>query len=139
MRNVHTEYQGDDHIFNSASRIAKDVARENRMLDPTIVAWHQTSSGEASPPLYEGASPDTWWKKYGEGNGGRLEVDVGEDFQFIMMDARGYEKPGAIPLRSLTDAQGNEYLCLTPLLGKKDAMPTREACTRLDEVAEDQS
>lgn len=139
MRNVHTDYQGEDHIFKDASLIAKDIARENRMLDPTIMAWHRKNSDEASPPVYEGADADTWWKKYGEGNGGRLEVFVGEDYQFIMMDTRGYEKLGTMPLRNLKDGHGDEYVCLIPLLGKEEDMPTPEACTRLDGVATDQN
>lgn len=137
MRNVHIEYQGNDHNFESASLLAMGVAKEHQMLDPTIIAWHQ-SSGPDMPALYDGADPDTWWAKYGAGNGGRLEVCVGEDYQFIMMDARGYEKLGEMPLRNLMDEQGNEYLCLTPLLGKGSSTPTQEACTELDGWTADQ-
>ncbi|EFK94927.1 hypothetical protein LDC_3073 [sediment metagenome] len=43
------------------------------MQEPTIIAWHQ-SSDQAVPPVYDGADPDSWWAKYGAGNGGRLEV-----------------------------------------------------------------
>lgn len=137
MRNVHTEYQGEDHSFESASLLAKNVAKENQMLDPTIMAWHQSGS-QTIPPVYDGADPDTWWAKYGAGNGGRLEIYVGDDYQFIMMDARGYEKLGEMPLRNLSDGQGNEYLCFTPLLDKGSNTPTREACTHLDGWAADQ-
>ncbi len=137
MRNVHIEYPDDDHNFESASLLAMGVARENKMLDPTIMAWHQNSD-QATPPIYDGADADSWWANYGAGNGGRLEVCVGEDYQFIMMDARGYEKLGDMPLRNLMDAQGNEYLCLTPLLGKGSNTPTQEACTQLDGWTADQ-
>lgn len=137
MRNVHIEYQSEDHTFESASLLAKDVAKQNHMHDPTIMAWHQ-SSGPDIPALYDGADPDTWWAKYGAGNGGRLEVCVGEDYQFIMMDARGYEKLGEMPLRNLMDEQGNEYLCLTPLMGKGSNTPTQAACTQLDGWTADQ-
>lgn len=137
MRNVHIEYQGEEHNFESARFLAMRVAKENQMLDPTIMAWHQ-SIGPDMPALYDGADPDTWWAKYGAGNGGRLEVCVGEDYQFIMMDARSYEKLGEMPLRNLMDPQGNEYLCLTPLLGKGSSTPTLEACTQLDGWTADQ-
>lgn len=137
MRNIHTEFQGEDYSFANASLLALDIARENKMQDPTIMAWHQ-SSGQGTPALYDGADPDTWWAKYGAGNGGRLEVCVGEDYQFIMMDARGYEKLGQMPLRNLSDGQGNEYLCHTPLLDKDSNVPTQEACTQLDGWAADQ-
>jgi hypothetical protein len=131
MRNVHIDYQGTALNFLSASSLAKDLARENHMQDPTIMAWHQHS--RPMPAYYDGANPDTWWEKYGEGNGGRLGISVGDDYQFIMMDARGYEKVGEMPLRNLSDGEGNEYLCFTPLLGKAANKPTAAACTQLDE------
>jgi hypothetical protein len=73
MRNVHAEYLGEDHNFENASLLAKQAARENQMLDPTIMAWHQNGD-QAMPALYDGANPETWWAKYGAGNGGKLEV-----------------------------------------------------------------
>lgn len=137
MRNVHIDYQGDTLNFQSASLLAKGIARENLMQDPTIMAWHQ-SSDQSIPPIYDGADPDSWWAKYGAGNGGKLEVCIGDDFQFIMMDARSYETLGEMPLRNLSDGLGNEYLCYTPMLGKLTKNPTAEACTMLDGWAADQ-
>lgn len=131
MRNVHIDYRGDALNFHSASLIAKNIARENKMQDPTIMAWHQNGD-QAIPPIYDGADADSWWAKYGAGNGGRLEVCVGDDYQFIMMDTRGYETLGEMPLRNLSDGQGNEYLCYTPILGKTATQPTAEACMPLD-------
>ena len=80
MRNIHTEYQGEDHSFVNASHLAKQSASENQMLDPTIMARHQ-SGGRGTPALYDGADPETWWAKYYPGNGGKLEIYVGEDYQ----------------------------------------------------------
>jgi len=137
MRNVHIDYQGDTLNFQSASLLAKGIARENQMHDPTIMAWHQ-SNDEAVPPIYDGADPDSWWAKYGAGNGGKLEVCIGDDYQFIMMDARAYETLGEMPLRNLSDGHGNEYLCYTPMLGKVSNNPTQEACTMLDGWAANQ-
>lgn len=136
MRNVHIDYQGSALNFQSASLLAKEIARENQMQDPTIMAWHRHSV--AMPAYYDGANPDTWWEKYGAGNGGRLEVSVGDDYQFVMMDTRGYEKLGEMPLRNLSDDHGNEYLCYTPILGKVSTKPTLEACTHLDGWLADQ-
>lgn len=137
MRNVHVDYRSPDHGFQAASLLAKDAAMENKMKDPTILAWHRSSAlGET--PHYEGANPETWWEKYGEGNGGRLEVSVGDDYQFIMMDARGYETVGEMPLRNLTDAAGNQYLCYTPIQGMKSSVPNQEACSLLDGWLADQ-
>jgi hypothetical protein len=137
MKNLHIDYQGDALNFQSASLLAKGIARANQMQDPTIMSWHQ-SSGKAIPPIYDGADPDSWWAKYGAGNGGRLEVSVGDDYQFIMMDARGYETLGAMPLRNLSDTQGNQYLCYTPMLGKVSNKPTQDACIQLDGWLADQ-
>jgi hypothetical protein len=137
MRNVHIDYQGDTLNFQTASLLAKGIARENQMHDPTIMAWHQ-SNDEAMPPIYDGADPDSWWAKYGAGNGGKLEVCIGDDYQFIMMDTRAYETLGEMPLRNLSDGHGNEYLCYTPMLGKVSHKPTQEACTMLDGWAADQ-
>jgi hypothetical protein len=84
------------------------------------------------PPYFDGANPDTWWEKYGEGNGGRLEISVGDEYQFVLMDARGYETLGEMPLSNLSDEQGNQYLCFTPILGKTSNRPTAAACSNLD-------
>ncbi len=137
MRNVHIDHHGDALDFKSASLLAMGVARENQMREPTIMAWHQNGD-EPNPPIYDGADADSWWAKYGSGNGGRLEVCVGDDFQFILMDARGYETLGEMPLRNLSDSQGNQFLCYTPILGKSSTQPTAEACTQLDGWAADQ-
>lgn len=137
MRNIQIKYQGEEHNFQSASLQAMDAAKENQMLDPTIMSWHQ-SSGEDVVPLYDGADPETWWAKYGAGNGGKLEVCVGDDYQFIMMDTRGYEKLGEMPLRNLSDDQGNQYLCHTPMQGKVTDQQMPQACVQLDGWAADQ-
>jgi hypothetical protein len=136
MRNVHIEYHGTALNYHSASLLAKNAAREDHMKEPTIMAWHQHSG--VMPAFYEGANPDTWWEKYGAGNGGRLEISVGDDFQFVMMDARGYETLGKAPLRNLSDSHGNQYLCHTTSLAKDPDTPTLEACSLLDGWAADQ-
>lgn len=137
MRNVQIEYRGPDHGFQAASLLAKDAAKENKMKDPTIMAWHQDRK-LGTTPYYDGANPETWWEKFGEGNGGRLEVRVGDDYQFIMMDARGYETIGEMPLRNLTDSKGNQYLCFTPIQGMDSSVPKLEACSLLDGWLADQ-
>lgn len=138
MRNIHIDYHGPDKGFQAASLLAKNAAKENQMKEPTIMSWHQSSRLGETTPFYDGANPETWWEKYGEGNGGRLEVSVGDDYQFIMMDARGYETVGDLPLRNLTDRDGNPYLCFTPLQGKESSVPKQEACTLLDGWMADQ-
>ena len=137
MKNIYIDYQGPALTFKSASSMAKDVARANQMKEPTIMSWHRNGD-QGAMPFYDGADRDTWWAKFGAGNGGRLEVCLGDDFQFIMMDARGYEELGEMPLRNLTDAQGNQFLCYTPMLGRFAGQPNPNACTQLDGWAADQ-
>ncbi len=131
MRNVQIDYRGEPLTFESASLLAKGVARENQMKDPTIMAWHMHKD---MIPYYDGADPDTWWAKYGEGNGGRLEICVGDEYQFVMMDARGYDILGSDnTLRNLEDSEGNPYLCYTAMMGRASMVPNDVACIPLDE------
>lgn len=138
MQNVHIDYRGDALNYQGASLLAKGIARQNQMTEPTIMAWRRHDSQEMSPTTYDGANPETWWEKYGEGNGGRLEVSVGKEYCFIMMDTRGYETVDELPLRNLSDGRGNQFLCYTPMIGKTSDIPTPEACTPLDGWLADQ-
>lgn len=138
MRNIHIDYHGPDEGFQTASHLARKAAMNSQMQDPTIISWHRSGRLGANPPAYEGANPETWWEKFGEGNGGTLEVSVGDDYQFIMMDAHGYETVDDIPLRNLMDNAGNQYLCYTSAQGKDVALPRLEACVFLDGWLADQ-
>ena len=131
MQSIHLDYQGTDLTFSKASALAKTLARENRMQDPAIISWHQRSS-DAMLPSYAGADPGSWWEKYGEGNGGRLEISVGEEYEFVMMETRGYETVDQLPIRNLADSQGQEYVCFTSMLGES-GKPDQKACMPLDE------
>ncbi len=134
MRNIHIDYPGSDLTFRHASFLAREAALKGQMREPTIMSWH-TPHGMS--PGFEGGDPDTWWEKFGEGNGGRLEVSVGDGYAFVMMDARGYDTLEDIPLRNLGDSEGRQYVCFAPLLGGS-AIPTPEACSLLDEWTADQ-
>lgn len=136
MQHIHIDVTSSQLDFAEASRLAKAAARENRLLEPAIVSWHQRGSDRMSPS-YDGADPDSWWAKYGEGNGGRLEVSVGDQYDFVLMDSRGFESVDALPVRNLTDDDGNEYICFTPLLGEGCA-PIEKACVPIDEWAANQ-
>jgi Domain of unknown function (DUF5619) len=137
MKNIQVVYRGDALDFRHASLLAQDIARENAIQQPAIVSWHQHSNQHMSP-YYDGANPDSWWEKYGEGNGGKLEVSVGDEYDFVMMDTQGYETLGRMPLRNLSDAAGDQYLCYTPILGTVTNKPTPEACMVLDGWLADQ-
>ncbi len=131
MQILHIEPKDPKLDFYSAQRIAKETARKNHIHDPTVIAWHHTGS-QNTHPNFDGANPETWWEKYGSGNGGTLEIEVGSEYQFILMDTQNYETLGEMPLRNLSDNQGNHYLCLKPSLKDGSSKPTEEACTLLD-------
>lgn len=136
MTDIHIDYPASELNYQRASFLAKNAARQHQMHEPAIVAWH--SPGAMSPD-FAGGDPDTWWEKYGEGNGGGLEISVGDhdEYTFIVAESEGYEGLGSMPLRNLKDAAGTEYVCYTPLLGE-DGVPTLEACAPLDEWMADQ-
>jgi hypothetical protein len=132
MQNLHVNYQGADLTFNQASLMAKAAAAsESHMQSPTIVAWHQHSN-HAMSPSYDGADPSSFWEKYGSGNGGRLAVTVGDEYDFVMMETGGFETVGQIPVRNLIANDGKEYVCLSPMLGDHGAS-IEKACVPLDE------
>lgn len=137
MQNVHVDYRGAALDYQSASLLAKNIALENEIQQPTIISWHKHSNQQMSP-YYDGANPDSWWEKYGEGNGGKLEVSVGDEYAFVMMDTHGYETLGQMPLRNLSDDSGNQYLCFTPILGRITNKPNPDACIFLDGWLADQ-
>lgn len=136
MQNLRIDYQGSDLTFAKASLLAKSAAMENSMQKPAIIAWHQHSS-HAMSPNYDGANPASWWEKYGEGNGGRMEVMVGNEFDFVLMDTRGYETVDHLPIRNLVAEDGQEYICLAPMLGDS-RVPIERACVPIDEWAANQ-
>jgi hypothetical protein len=137
MRNVHIDYHGPQLDYQTACFIAKDTARRNQMHDPTIISWYLSGANDMAP-YFDGANPETWWAKYGAGNGGNLEVVIGEDYHFIIIDTQGYDQVGHLPLRNLSDEHSNHYLCYTPILGRVADKPNREACIHLDGWAADQ-
>jgi hypothetical protein len=137
MKSVHVDYMGNSSDFKIASQLAKGAALESDIKQPTIVSWRQRSNRRMSPS-YDGADPDSWCAKYGEGNGGKLAVWVGNEFEFVMMDSQGYETLGDLPLRNLSDESGNFYLCYTPIQGRLDKKPNPDACTHLDGWLADQ-
>ena len=55
-----------------------------------------------------------------------------------MMDTRGYETVGEMPLRNLSDIAGNQYPCYTLIQGRESSVPKQEACALLDGWLADQ-
>lgn len=136
MINLHVDYPDQDLDYELASQLALTRAREGKMRQPAIMAWHQRSSHRFSP-AFEGGNETSWWAKYGQGQGGTLDVSVGDDYEFILMETGGFETVRALPLRNLRDEAGIEYICLTPMLDDS-GRPRRDACRPLDDWAADQ-
>lgn len=136
METIRIDYQGTDLSFAKALQLARGAAMAQRMQEPAVLAWHQRSS-HAMSPSYDGADPSSWWEKYGAGNGGRLEISVGDEFDFVVMETRGFETVDQLPLRNLVAEDGQEYICLAPMLGDART-PSARACVPIDEWAADQ-
>ncbi|MEW5786483.1 MAG: AF1514 family protein [Pseudomonadota bacterium] len=136
MTRIDIDYTGSHLNYRLASTMARDIACGTQMSDPTIVAWHQRST-HAMSHRFDGAREETWWEKYGLGNGGVLEVSVGNEFEFVMMDSRDYETLKGSPLRNLKGSDGMEYVCMTPLLGNSRTANAK-ACVPLDDWMADQ-
>lgn len=136
MINLHVDYSGKDLGFNMAREMALARACAQNMEQPVIVSWRQYNTPGFSPS-FEGADKESWWAKYGQGNGGQADISVGEDFEFIVMESGGYETLHSLPLRNLKDEAGVEYMCLSPMLDDS-GKPRKDACVPLDEWTADQ-
>jgi hypothetical protein len=136
MTYVQIDYSGHKLDFNTAQRLALSQASVCDIKDPAVISWYQRSTHRFSPS-FDGADEASWWAKFGAGNGGLAEVAVGDDFNFIITESGGYERLRGLPLRSMKDASGTEFLCLLPLVAGRD-QPSKEACMPLDEWMADQ-
>lgn len=135
MRTAHISHSGNDLDFKMASMLAMTFAdKDTDIIDPVVVAWFDKKTARMSPVL-EGCAIETSWHDYGVSHGGKLEVDVNNEYDFIFGDSSAFEPYGPSPYINLRDQRGNEYLCQTNALHDphNPKMPSKEACTRLDE------
>lgn len=131
MRDIHVSLSGVDMNYMMASTIANSIANAMNN-EPIVVAWHDKTTSRMSPAI-EGGDINTRWHDYGASHGGKLEIDVNGDFDFIFADSSGFESLGATPMVNLQDSAGNQYLCqITALRDPK--RPSEEACVRLEGV-----
>lgn len=132
MKQVHVAFSGTKLDYKHAAEMAMLLADEDAgIIEPVLVAWCDRKTGHTSPVI-EGSNPRTRWHDYGVSHGGKLEVDVGDSFDFIFADSCAFDPYEASPYSNLKDKQGNEYVCQINLLTDKHS-PTPEACTPLDE------
>jgi hypothetical protein len=90
----------------------KAVAKARETLDePVVLSWRDDSTHRIAPET-PGAVTANRWQDYGEANGGRLRVDVGKQYHFILGEAKDYLEPHSL-FTNVTDDEGNTYLCVT--------------------------
>lgn len=131
MKEVHINYSGTNLSYKVASGLAASfAASELGIGEPVMVAWHDKKSSRMSPVI-EGGDINTRWHDYGESHGGKLEVDINGDFDFVFADSSGFEVLGPSPLVNLRDKAGNEYLCQINAL-RDPKHPNEEACVKLE-------
>jgi hypothetical protein len=85
-------------------------ARET-LSDPVVLSWLDDRIHRAAPEI-PGAVTETRWIEYGESRGGRLKVDVGDAYHFIVGEAKDFLEPHSL-FTNITDEEGNTYLCVT--------------------------
>lgn len=131
MKAVHINYSGTNLDYKVASGLATSFAASTLGVgDPVMVAWHDKQASRMSPVI-EGADINTRWHDYGESHGGKLEVDINGDFDFVFTDASGFDVLGPSPLVNLHDKLGNQYLCEINVL-RDPKQPHKQACVKLE-------
>lgn len=133
MKDINISLSGMDVDYKTARAIANALANEWNGHEPVVVAWHDKTAARMSPAI-EGADIHTRWHDYGESHGGKLEISVNGEFDFIFADSSDFETLGPTPLVNLRDTLGNEYLCQISAL-RDPKHPSEEACVRLEGLA----
>ncbi|HUW51277.1 MAG TPA: AF1514 family protein [Sulfuricella sp.] len=132
MKAVHINFSGIDMDYRKASSIASTLADKDKdLIEPIMVAWHDKRTSRMSP-VVEGGDVNTRWHDYGASHGGKMEVDINGEFDFIFADGSAFESYETSPYINLHDQRGNEYLCQINAL-RDPRNPSQEACVVLDE------
>jgi hypothetical protein len=96
------------------------VAKSHEYLaEPVVLSWRNDETETIAPEIPGAVTPERW-KEYGVANGGKVEVDIGEDFHFILGEAAQFVEPHSL-FTNVTDADGNTYLCVTGACTSEDA------------------
>lgn len=121
--------------YRTASVLATSLADADAdIIDPVMVVWHDRKSSQMSPML-EGCVTETNWRDYGMTHGGKLEIEVNGEYDFVFADSSAFESYGPNPYINLHDLHGKEYLCNANAFRDphNPKNPSRKACTALDE------
>jgi hypothetical protein len=132
MRQAHIAASGMSLNYRQAAALAAKLADDDKeVIEPVLVAWYDRKGARMSPAI-EGADLRSRWHDYGAAHGGKLEVDVGDDYAFIFADSSAFDPYEPSPYSNIKDKDGNEYVCQINLMGGQ-RLPTPEACTPLDD------
>ena len=132
MKSAYINLSGMEIDYRKASAIAGSFANSDQdLIEPIMVAWHDKRRARMSPVI-EGGDVNTRWHDYGASHGGKLEVDVNGEYDFIFADSSAFESYETSPYINLHDKRGNEYLCQISAL-RDPKNPSQEACVQLDE------
>jgi hypothetical protein len=132
MRQAHITDMGMTLDYQQAAALAAKLADDDReVIEPVLMAWYDRKASRMSPVI-EGAHLRSRWHDYGASHGGKLEIEVGDDYAFIYADSSAFDPYEASPYSNIKDKDGNEYICQINLLGDQ-RKPTPEACTPLDD------
>ncbi len=122
MRQAYITCSGIDMDFRKAAALAASLAEEDpTVIEPVLVAWHDRKDARMSP------SVDGEDLRYAASHGGKLEVEVGDDYTFVFADSSAFEPYEASPYSNLTDENGVEYICQINKLHDPHK-PEPEAC-----------
>lgn len=131
MNHIHL-YPDMPMTYAEARMLAfKHANFDGDMEEPVMMAWHDRRHTMMSPAI-AGADMEHTWRNYGESHCGCLEVDIGDEYEFIFADGAPYANYGPSPYVNLSDSRGNQYICLAGEL-KNRQIPEVMACSMLDE------
>lgn len=91
MREVHVSYSGTKLDYTKASGLAASMAASALGVEePVMVAWYDKKTERMSPSVV-GTDVNAKWHDYGESHGGKVEVDINGDYDFIFGDATSFD------------------------------------------------
>ena len=104
MRQAHITFTGMNLDYKTASILAAAFAdRDEEIIDPVMVAWQDKKSARMSPVIKD-CNINTGWHDYAVSHGGKLEVDVNGEYDFIFGDSSAFDTYGPSPFINLHDA-----------------------------------
>lgn len=95
---------------NFANARQQAIGKANEVLTkPVIIAWKDDKANKFAPEIPGGIGDR--WHDYGESNGGKLELQVGDAFHFIFSEADDFDEPD-LNIASIPGDAGTSFLCL---------------------------